>query len=93
MRPAECHSVGWLVKENEDFIVLATNVAPDWKNEDLGILVAIPNCVVKKIVDQVDTPEDRPRPYPDWADEPGRCRICGSVCCDANHDYDPTDLE
>ena len=56
IKPAECRSVGWLVKEEDDFIVLATHIGTDWKDEDMGILTAIPMCVISCVQDVAPLP-------------------------------------
>lgn len=99
IKPSLCKSVGWLVKENDDFIVLATNIGDDWEDEDVGILVAIPRCVISSVNDLIELAPQQPRPKGEWTgDKEDRCKVCGREFCDANHDYDrynysDTDLE
>lgn len=52
LKPADCWTVGRLIKDAEDHIVVAGTVGAD-RDDDVGSPVAIPRSVIQKITDLV----------------------------------------
>lgn len=54
LRPADCYSVGWLIYEDDECVVLASTLG-DSMDEDIGGTFSVPRCVIKSITELVAT--------------------------------------